>query len=30
MTKDLPVDQRPDVIPDEMEAARAPLLEHLN
>lgn len=30
MTKDLPVDQRPDVIPDEMEASRAPLLEHLN
>ena len=30
MTEDLPVDQRPDVIPDEMEASRAPLLEHLN
>ena len=30
MTKDLPVDQRPDMIPDEVEASRAPLLEHLN
>lgn len=30
MSKDLPVDQRPDVIPDEVEASRAPLLEHLN
>lgn len=30
MTKDLPADQRPDMIPDEVEASRAPLLEHLN
>ncbi|MEO0608130.1 MAG: twin-arginine translocase subunit TatC [Pseudomonadota bacterium] len=30
MTKDLPVDQRPDIEVDEMEASRAPLLEHLN
>ncbi len=30
MTKDLPVDQRPDMIPDEVEASRAPLLDHLN
>lgn len=30
MSKDLPVDQRPDIEADEMEASRAPLLEHLN
>lgn len=30
MTKDLPADQRPDLIPDEVEASRAPLLDHLN
>ena len=30
MTKDLPVDQRPDMISDEVEASRAPLLDHLN
>ncbi len=30
MTKDLPVDQRPDITSDEVEASRAPLLEHLN
>lgn len=30
MTKDLPADQRPDVIPDEVESSRAPLLDHLN
>lgn len=30
MSKDLPVDQRPDIDVDEMEASRAPLLEHLN
>ncbi|MEO1303685.1 MAG: twin-arginine translocase subunit TatC [Pseudomonadota bacterium] len=30
MSQDLPVDQRPDLIDDEMEASRAPLLEHLN
>ncbi len=30
MTEDLPVDQRPDLLPDEVEASRAPLLEHLN
>ena len=30
MSNDLPVDQRPDIEPDEMEASRAPLLEHLN
>ncbi len=30
MTKDLPVDQRPNIEMDEMEASRAPLLEHLN
>ena len=30
MSQDLPVDQRPDLIEDEMEASRAPLLEHLN
>lgn len=30
MTKDLPADERPDVIPDEVESSRAPLLDHLN
>ena len=30
MSKDLPVDQRPDIEEDEVEASRAPLLEHLN
>ncbi len=31
MTKnDLPADQRPDVLPDDVEASRAPLLDHLN
>ncbi|MEL6861255.1 MAG: twin-arginine translocase subunit TatC [Pseudomonadota bacterium] len=30
MSNDLPVDQRPDIEADEMEASRAPLLEHLN
>lgn len=30
MSHDLPVDQRPDLVNDEMEASRAPLLEHLN
>ena len=30
MTKDLPADQRPDLIPDDVEASRAPLLDHLN
>lgn len=30
MTQDLPVDQRPDVTPDEVESSRAPLLDHLN
>nr|WP_070959751.1 twin-arginine translocase subunit TatC [Hyphomonas sp. Mor2] len=30
MTKDLPADQKPDIIPDEVEASRAPLLDHLN
>jgi len=30
MTKDLPADQRPDMLPDEVEASRAPLLDHLN
>lgn len=31
MTKnDLPTDQRPDVLPNEVEASRAPLLDHLN
>lgn len=30
MSNDLPVDQRPDIEMDEMEASRAPLLEHLN
>ncbi len=30
MTQDLPADQKPDVIPDEVEASRAPLLDHLN
>ena len=30
MSQDLPVDQRPDLIDDEMEASRAPLLDHLN
>ncbi len=27
---DLPADQRPDVLPDDVEASRAPLLDHLN
>ena len=30
MSNDLPVDQRPDIEADEMEASRAPLLEHLS
>ncbi len=31
MTKNnLPADQRPDVLPDDVEASRAPLLDHLN
>jgi len=30
MTSDLPVDQRPDIEPDDVESSRAPLLEHLN
>lgn len=30
MSNDLPVDQQPDLIDDEMEASRAPLLDHLN
>lgn len=30
MSQDLPVDQRPDLTDNEMEASRAPLLEHLN
>ena len=30
MTKDLPADQQPDMISDEVEASRAPLLDHLN
>ena len=30
MSQDLPVDQRPDLIDNEIEASRAPLLEHLN
>lgn len=30
MSSDLPVDQRPDLLEDEMEASRAPLLDHLN
>lgn len=30
MSQDLPVDQRPDLIENEIEASRAPLLEHLN
>ncbi|MEM9053740.1 MAG: twin-arginine translocase subunit TatC [Pseudomonadota bacterium] len=30
MTKDLPVDQRPDIETDEVDASRAPLLDHLN
>ena len=28
--KDLPQDQQPDIIPDEVDASRAPLLDHLN
>ena len=30
MSQDLPVDQRPDLIDNEIEASRAPLLDHLN
>ncbi|MEM9179869.1 MAG: twin-arginine translocase subunit TatC [Pseudomonadota bacterium] len=30
MSQDLPADQRPDLIESEIEASRAPLLEHLN
>ncbi|MCR9193890.1 MAG: twin-arginine translocase subunit TatC [Hyphomonas sp.] len=31
MTKnDLPADQKPDIVPDEIESSRAPLLDHLN
>lgn len=30
MSKDLPVDQRPDLTDNEIEASRAPLLDHLN
>ena len=31
MTKnDLPADQKPDIVPDEVESSRAPLLDHLN
>ncbi|NQY38768.1 MAG: twin-arginine translocase subunit TatC [Henriciella sp.] len=30
MSQDLPVDQRPDLIENEIEASRAPLLDHLN
>lgn len=30
MSQDLPVDQRPDIVDNEIEASRAPLLDHLN
>ena len=30
MSQDLPVDQRPDLIDNDIEASRAPLLDHLN
>ena len=30
MSQDLPVDQRPDLVDNEIEASRAPLLDHLN
>ena len=30
MSQDLPADQRPDLLESEIEASRAPLLDHLN